>query len=188
MKKISREDAKKLSLQRYYTGEPCIHGHIAERYTRDNACLPCRTEYNRKYAQSHPEVKRKCRRKYGRTEKGKANIKRYQEWYYSIPANQARKEVLVRKNQFKQNCPSWADLDKMQEFYVKKILLNNKAEEQERFEVDHIIPLKARHKTLRGEDGKLLEIACGLHSHQNLQVIKRTTNRKKRCFLPKEFE
>ena len=31
MKKISRETAVRLGLKRFFTGVPCIHGHICER-------------------------------------------------------------------------------------------------------------------------------------------------------------
>lgn len=38
---ISRKEAKEQGLTRYYTGMPCIHGHVCERYTRNYACTGC---------------------------------------------------------------------------------------------------------------------------------------------------
>lgn len=38
---ISRVDAKKQFLRRYYTGEPCVHGHIAERMVSNYRCVVC---------------------------------------------------------------------------------------------------------------------------------------------------
>lgn len=44
MNKISRYEAKKAGLLRYFTGEPCKRGHIAERRVSNFACLICHRE------------------------------------------------------------------------------------------------------------------------------------------------
>ena len=41
MDKISRKDAISLGLRKYYTGEPCRNGHIAERYVQSGTCQEC---------------------------------------------------------------------------------------------------------------------------------------------------
>ena len=43
MKKISRETAVRRGLKRYFTGVPCIHGHICERLVnkRGSQCVEC---------------------------------------------------------------------------------------------------------------------------------------------------
>src|SRR5579864_6030105 len=41
MKTITRTDAKALGLIRYFTGQPCKRGHIAERQTSNTACIEC---------------------------------------------------------------------------------------------------------------------------------------------------
>jgi hypothetical protein len=46
MKLISRKDAAASNLQRYYTGNPCKHGHDCERYTKSTNCLICQVEAN----------------------------------------------------------------------------------------------------------------------------------------------
>lgn len=38
---ITRAEAKRLGLKRYFTGNPCPHGHIAERWTSSGACYEC---------------------------------------------------------------------------------------------------------------------------------------------------
>jgi 5-methylcytosine-specific restriction endonuclease McrA len=38
---ISRKDARRLGLKRYFTGEPCAHGHVAPRYVGDDVCAEC---------------------------------------------------------------------------------------------------------------------------------------------------
>lgn len=38
---ITRDDAQARRLKRYFTGELCIRGHRAERYTSTGACVSC---------------------------------------------------------------------------------------------------------------------------------------------------
>jgi hypothetical protein len=49
MEIISREDARSKGYTRFYTGEPCKRGHIAERTVSSNGCLMCTRENNSKY-------------------------------------------------------------------------------------------------------------------------------------------
>lgn len=41
MEVISRADAKEMGLGRYFTGEPCRHGHLSERYVACGRCVEC---------------------------------------------------------------------------------------------------------------------------------------------------
>lgn len=41
MKIISRDEAISLNLKNYFTGEPCKHGHISQRYTSNTKCVDC---------------------------------------------------------------------------------------------------------------------------------------------------
>ncbi|WP_175712185.1 hypothetical protein [Burkholderia ambifaria] len=38
---IDRKDAAARGHVRYFTGKPCIAGHVAERYTRNGGCVEC---------------------------------------------------------------------------------------------------------------------------------------------------
>jgi hypothetical protein len=38
---VSREAARIRGLTLYYTGEPCRHGHVSDRYTRKGCCTEC---------------------------------------------------------------------------------------------------------------------------------------------------
>ena len=38
---ISREKAKAAGLRRYFTGKPCRHGHVDERYVSNEGCVIC---------------------------------------------------------------------------------------------------------------------------------------------------
>jgi hypothetical protein len=46
-----RTEALIRGLKFYYTGHPCIHGHLAQRHTYNGDCMECRkTRYQRKSA------------------------------------------------------------------------------------------------------------------------------------------
>ena len=38
---ISRAEAQALGLKKFFTGQPCRRGHVAERYTNGGACVEC---------------------------------------------------------------------------------------------------------------------------------------------------
>jgi len=44
MKLISRKEAVDSGLKFYFTGVPCVRGHIAKRYTAKSYCLECSRE------------------------------------------------------------------------------------------------------------------------------------------------
>ena len=48
MKIISREEALDKGLRHYYTGKPCVNGHIDRIYVKNKQCMACRAEYNEK--------------------------------------------------------------------------------------------------------------------------------------------
>lgn len=51
-KVILRKEAKASGLRRYFTGNSCLHGHIAERQTVNGMCVECSKEMKRKYTAS----------------------------------------------------------------------------------------------------------------------------------------
>lgn len=76
---ITREEAQEQGLTKYFTGEHCKHGHLAERYVNGNACIECKKlqkqkfysknkdkirHYNRKYKQDNPEIIKQNSKKY----------------------------------------------------------------------------------------------------------------------------
>lgn len=46
----SREEARAAGAIRFFTGEPCKHGHVSERYTASNHCVQCAKDAVRKHA------------------------------------------------------------------------------------------------------------------------------------------
>ncbi len=67
---ITRKEAKERWLPRYFTGKPCPHGHVVERWTSTSCCVEC----DRKYYEANREKIRERQRKYrqdGLVEKAK---------------------------------------------------------------------------------------------------------------------
>lgn len=48
MEIITRQDAMEQGLPRYFTGGPCKHGHVSERYTGNSGCYQCSFDLSRK--------------------------------------------------------------------------------------------------------------------------------------------
>lgn len=46
----SRAEAARLGEQQYFTGKPCVHGHIANRFTSSGTCVECNAIRARKVA------------------------------------------------------------------------------------------------------------------------------------------
>jgi hypothetical protein len=56
---ISRKEAIDRGLTRYFTGEPCKHGHVAERRTRNGWCIACRQKFRHDRDAANPEAAKK---------------------------------------------------------------------------------------------------------------------------------
>lgn len=44
MQTTSRQEAVQKSMTRYYTGKPCVRGHVSERMTSTKTCVNCKNE------------------------------------------------------------------------------------------------------------------------------------------------
>ncbi|CAI1023487.1 Uncharacterised protein [Serratia ficaria] len=44
MKIITRVEAAKLGLNKFYTGKVCKHGHLSERWVNNGGCVQCTIE------------------------------------------------------------------------------------------------------------------------------------------------
>ena len=55
MKTISRLEAKQVGQPRYYTGLPCKHGHLAERFVTSRGCVVCASAANLARYHAAPE-------------------------------------------------------------------------------------------------------------------------------------
>lgn len=101
---ISREAAKAQGLKRYFTGEPCRNGHVAERYVCDTRCVECEREQKRKRRAANPawfqeyyagNAERKRRQSRERRAANPDRLRERAREYYA--ANRERRCELQRK-------------------------------------------------------------------------------------------
>src|SRR3990172_2118458 len=86
MQVITRDDAKAQGMTTYFTGKPCRHGHITERFTVNQRCRECaRVDSLRRYHADAVERTRKTR-EYQRQNKDRV-LAKHREW---IAANKER--------------------------------------------------------------------------------------------------
>ena len=55
---ISRDAARGLGLKRFFTGKPCKHGHLSDRFVSNKGCAQC---LNESYTKYHPPQKQRER-------------------------------------------------------------------------------------------------------------------------------
>ena len=77
-----REEAKAAGLKRYFTGEPCDHGHVAERTVVDGKCVECKRERERRWrAENVEKARKRGRRTYRNTDPEKIRAKERQQYW-----------------------------------------------------------------------------------------------------------
>jgi hypothetical protein len=115
---ISRDQAKALGLKRYFTGEPCRHGHIAERYVSsgNGNCLECGRARSAKWIAANPERVREIKRKHRA-----ANLEKVRE----KDREAARKQYIKSGDKIRSKRAAWRAENKeeiaayMRQWYAK---------------------------------------------------------------------
>lgn len=78
---VSRKEANRIGMSRYFTGVPCRNGHIAERQTRDAKCLECKRSKDRRYYKSN-KVKIMDKVKRWREDNPDQARRNWETWYF----------------------------------------------------------------------------------------------------------
>jgi DNA-directed RNA polymerase subunit RPC12/RpoP len=164
---ITRKQAVAIGLKRYFTGEECMYGHIAQRLTSNKVCLTCfydkqkkrnpqkRKEYNQRNAKTINKNSKKWRDnnpqdwKESRDKWRSNNKEKYVASYRASNAKRKSKTKLCNGKHSAQDIISLLSKQKYKCANCKISVKNN-------FHVDHIVPLK-----LNGtNDKKNLQILC----------------------------
>jgi hypothetical protein len=159
---ITRKEARILGLKYYYTGKPCIRGHITERLTTRRYCMDCHKEDSSKWSIKHIDYRDEYNHKYY-----KENTEYYNEYTNRWMKEHSHRWVSIvnkRKAAKLQRTPSWASFQKIEEVYLEAYTKTQ--ETGIKYVVDHIIPLQGKY-------------VSGLHVENNLQVITHIANCKK---------
>jgi hypothetical protein len=117
-----------------------------------SSCKDCRHKRSVEVYAVNGERERKARMEYYRrnTARERANMR---AWYI-----RNRAHALAQKARELNRVPAWADLKKIERFYIKAAKLG--------LTVDHVIPLQGRN-------------VSGLHVHNNLQLLTARANARK---------
>lgn len=147
-----------------------------------HTCRPCAAERNRKWREKNPDgfrqwlAKNADRRKDASdkwAEKNKEKIAaNYARWVdenraHVYARNMARLAAKLRAT------PSWADLEKIKSIHERAVELTKQT--GVRHEVDHYYPLRG-------------DLVSGLHCHENLQILTRSENARKKNHMPMEAQ
>jgi hypothetical protein len=123
-KRITRAEAQRLGLKRYYTGKPCGNKHVAERRTVGGKCIECHKRNANKYRAAHAEA---------------YNARSF-AWAKEHPDRQAARFGLAAARRRSPHCvPEDFDFEATIPFYAAAREFSRIA--RERFEVDHIVAL-----------------------------------------------
>lgn len=176
-----RATAKTTGAKYYYTGIPCVRGHVTLRKTK-GSCLDCMKEdWAKDNAKRSEKPKSEASKAAGKryyeknreAVKARANarpkneVTQYKRKYKEANPELYKALVSVRKKRHRNATPSWITTGQklaMRQLYLQAIELTKLT--GERYVVDHIVPL-------------LSDEVCGLHVPWNLRVITQEENLKK---------
>ena len=176
---------------RYFTGNPCPRGHVSERLVSTRACYQCVQEKKNLWSENNPakvnsqklewrknnldkaralnlanqklhrDSANARNRKY--SEKNRETLKlKNQIWEKNNPDKVAARVARRRAAKLNQ-VPKWFDPNAVKRVYERAKELRLSGQD---VHVDHIIPLQGRN-------------VCGLHVHDNLQILSANANRRK---------
>jgi hypothetical protein len=94
---ISRAGARALGLKRYFTGKPCKHGHVAERWVGNSECMECNRASALEWRVANPEKARGQERERGRKHRAanpQKDRERQRKWRATNPEKARERDRL----------------------------------------------------------------------------------------------
>jgi len=172
MKTITRKEAKAQGMRRYFTGKPCKHGHVAERFVGDRKCLECEWGRKRQYCAENREYFRQYSRRWREENRDKEleRKRQYREENRERMIEYSRQHYAENRElyaaHFAKRRAAKIDRTLSHDEELTQFVMGEAAQQARDmeelfgtpFHVDHMIPMQ-------GEE------VSGLHVYYNLQVI-----------------
>lgn len=183
----TRQKARELALTRYYTGVPCIKGHVSERLVSNGTCIECLriskkkhyvanvsklSDYRKSwrlanidrlakrdqlYYLANKESLRKKQKDYSRIN-SEAAVKRAAEWSKNHP-EAVRSKLAKRRASVCKRVPIWyGEFDELVWREAARLVKLRSLLNGFKWHADHIVPLQCK-------------TASGFHIAENCQVI-----------------
>jgi len=174
----TRKEAKELGATHYFTGEPCVRGHVAPRKTK-GACVECMKEdwaadNERRKSKPKSDAAKAAGRRYYEKNKdlvlARANnqsptaSRAYKKAWKERNKDYVQVIINSRRRRMRVATPVW--LSPEQKLQIRSIYLAARQLTKTtgvKHVVDHVVPLQS-------------EVVCGLHVPWNLQILTHIEN------------
>lgn len=122
MKIQLRQEAIRNNLRRYFTGKPCLRGHIAERFVTTASCVECMKIHFQTWRSKNIDRDRQASTRWQKTNPEKV-----------------REAIANREAGIANRMPKWANRTEIRRIYARAVELSQSTGIS--YHVDHEIPL-----------------------------------------------
>lgn len=124
---ITRKQALSQGLKRYFTGKPCKHGHVAERWTKERSCIDCISDFHARWYAKNRTKKLADNRQWA-SENPEASRAKTRRWRERNP-----EAVAVKNSEWQRNNPERRrDLDRQKRAAAPAVYLAHQANRRAR--------------------------------------------------------
>lgn len=146
----------------YFTGKPCVRGHLSLRRVKDRVCMECEKEKAQRFRNENPELSRAKKREAYKI--NAAHARAQKKVYRENNRGKINALVAARKAVVKQRTPLWLSaFDKLKIKCMYQLAAMYTKGNGESWHVDHILPLQGK-------------TVSGLHTPSNLRVLRGVEN------------